>query len=103
MTLRRQQFIMRLLIVAAFVFCGAAVYLLAYWLACNDQLYKRVFFSPFGLVARIAGVLIQFSILLPMIVGLLLGLSVVAAHARKWLVGSLFFGLGVFLLCILLL
>ena len=94
---------MRLLIIAACVSCGAVVYLLAHWLASNDQLYKRVFFSPFGIVARLANVLIQFPIWLPMTAGLLLGLFAVAVHAKRWLLGSLLFGFIIFVLWIFLL
>jgi hypothetical protein len=94
---------MRMLIIAACVSCGALVYLLAYWLASNDQLYKRVFFSSFGIVARFASVLIQFPIWLSMAAGLLFGLFTVAVHAKRWLVGSLLFGFIVFFLWIFLL
>lgn len=103
MTLGRRQFTMRMLIIAACVSCGAVIYMLAYWLASNDQLYKRVFFSPFGIVARLANVLTQFPIWLSMEAGLLFGLFAVAVHAKMWLVGSLLFGLIVFFLWLFLL
>ncbi|HWN97373.1 MAG TPA: hypothetical protein VNT99_20240 [Methylomirabilota bacterium] len=82
MTRQRQHLMMRLLVIGAFMFCGAVVYSLAHWLAWNGPVYQRVFWSPFRLVAQLAGVIVQFGVWWPLSIGLLLGLSVVAVHAR---------------------
>lgn len=100
-TFQHRHFMMRLLIVGAFVFCGAAVYALAHWLAWNDPVYQRVFWSPFRRVALLAGMVERLGICWPLAVGFLLGLSVVAVHARRWLllpVSLLLLGVGVFIL-----
>src|SRR5689334_2960073 len=101
MTLHRQHLMMRLLIIGAFVFCGAVVYSLAHWLVRNDPIYQRVFRSPFQSVALLAGMIERVGVWWPLAPGLLLGVSVVAVHARRWLllpVGLLLLGLGVFIL-----
>ena len=96
---------MRLLIVGAFAFCGVAAYSLAHWLAWNDPAYQRVFWSPFRPVALLAYRVERLGVWWPLAAGLLLGLSVVAVHARRWLllpVGLLVCGLVVFILADLL-
>jgi len=92
---------MRLLIVSAFVFSGAAVYWFAHWLAWNDPAYRGVFWSRFRPVASLAGVLENLGIWWSLGTGLLLGLSVVAVQAKRWLLlplGLLVLTFGVFIL-----
>ena len=83
MTLQRQRCVMYMLIVGAFVFSGLAFYMVAHWLAWNDPLYQRVFWSSFRPVAQLAGIIEQFGVWCPLAAGLLLGLCVVVVHAWR--------------------
>jgi hypothetical protein len=98
---QRQLWMLRLLIIGAFGFCGAAVYSLAYWLVWNNPVYQRVFWSPFRVVAHVAVNIVQIGLWMPLGMGLLLGISIVAVHARRWLllpIALLLIGLGVMIL-----
>src|SRR5688572_16639776 len=101
MTLQRQHLMMRLAIIGAFVFSGAAVYSFAHWLIWNDPVYQRVFWSPFRPVALLASIIEQLGLWLPLAAGFFLGVLVVVTNANRWLLlpaGLLILGLGVFIL-----
>jgi hypothetical protein len=96
MTHQRQHFMMRLLVIGAFVFSGAAVYLLAHWLVWNDPVYQRLFWSPFRPIARLAQFIDLIGFWWPLAAGLMLGLSVVVIHAMR----SLLLAIGLLILCL---
>lgn len=102
MTPRSQIWLMRALIVSAFVVSSALAYLAAHWLVWNDPVYQRVFWSPFRPVA-LSAFFIERHLGLGGLsaTGLVVGVCVVAVHAWRWLllpVGLLILGLTVLVL-----
>ena len=57
MRARFQIWLMRALVVSAFMFSGALVYAAAHWLVWTDSVSQRVFRSPFQSVAVFAGII----------------------------------------------
>ena len=105
MSHQHQHFVMRLLVVGAFVFSGAAVYWFAHWLIFSDSPYSGVIWFRSRIVGLLAGVLLYLGLWWSLGTGLLLGLSVVAVQAKRWLLlplGLLLLTFAVFIVFILI-